>query len=165
MAMRRALLAMVTTLVACNGGPSDTPASGSGPGTGSTTGSGLADVTAVAVSGDAGGYTFNVTITSPDSGCDAYADWWEVVSTDGALIYRRILLHSHVDEQPFTRSGGPVDVQPDDEVYVRAHFSRGGYGGAVLQGTPEGSFSAATVGKDFAAGLVGEAPLPDDCAF
>ena len=67
----------------------------------------------VSVSGSAQSYTFSVTLRSSDTGCDHYADWWEVLSSDGELIYRRVLLHSHVDEQPFTRSGTLIDVQED----------------------------------------------------
>jgi len=67
-----------------------------------------ARVTKVTVSGEANNYNFSVTIASPDTGCDQYADWWEVFTEDGVLIYRRILAHSHVTEQPFTRSGGAV---------------------------------------------------------
>ena len=83
-----------------------------------------ADVIGVQVSGAPGAYQFNVTIKSPDTGCQQYADWWEVVSEDGRLLYRRVLLHSHVDEQPFTRSGGPVPIQADTVVWVRAHEHR-----------------------------------------
>jgi hypothetical protein len=67
-----------------------------------------ADVVDVSVSGDVGSYIFAVTIASPDSGCAQYADWWEVLGADGSLLYRRVLLHSHVTEQPFVRTGGPV---------------------------------------------------------
>jgi len=151
---------LLVMLFGCSGGEADAPSGGASDGA-----SGRADVTAVSVSGGAGSYTFAVTITSPDTGCGAYADWWEVVGRDGTLKYRRILAHSHVDEQPFTRSGGPVDVDANDEVYVRAHFSSGGYGGSVLQGSASGAFAVADVGADFASGLASEAPLPQDCAF
>ena len=68
--------------------------------------SAIAAVEDVSVSGDPGRYQFAVTIRSDETGCDQYADWWEVVSESGDLLYRRILAHSHVDEQPFARSGG-----------------------------------------------------------
>jgi len=44
-----------------------------------STGNGLASVTSVVVSGEAGNYALDVTIESPDTGCNQYADWWEVV--------------------------------------------------------------------------------------
>ena len=42
-----------------------------------------ANVLSVKVTGDAGKYQFNVEVSSPDTGCDQYADWWEVLSEDG----------------------------------------------------------------------------------
>lgn len=124
-----------------------------------------ADVTAVSVTGEAGAYSFDVTVRSPDTGCESYADWWEVVSPDGELLYRRVLLHSHVDEQPFSRSGGPVRIRPDDTVVVRAHMSIAGYGRAALRGTVEGGFVPVSLSADFAIGLAEQAPLPSSCAF
>ena len=124
-----------------------------------------ADVTAVQVSGSPGHYDFNVTVKSPDTGCQQYADWWEVVSEEGALLYRRVLFHSHVGEQPFTRSGGPVPIQPDTVVWVRAHMNTSGYGGALLKGSVRGGFTAAVPPAGFAAGLAKQSPLPDGCAF
>ena len=67
----------------------------------------------VDVTGEENAYTFSIGILSPDTGCDQYADWWEIVSLDGDLIYRRILAHSHVNEQPFVRSGGPVAIHEE----------------------------------------------------
>ena len=58
----------------------------------------FANVLSVQVTDNPGAYQFAVEIASPDTGCEQYADWWEVVSQDGQLLYRRILLHSHVDE-------------------------------------------------------------------
>ncbi|MCA9661949.1 MAG: hypothetical protein KC486_26660 [Myxococcales bacterium] len=88
------------------------------------------------------------------------------MTPSGALVYRRILAHSHVDEQPFTRSGGPVEVGADDEVIVRAHMNPGGYGGQALRGSASGGFSVdATVTAEFAAALETAPPLPDGCAF
>ena len=125
----------------------------------------LADVIKVQVSGSPGAYNFSVTIRSPDTGCAQYADWWEVVGADGKLLYRRVLLHSHADEQPFDRSGGPVPIQSDTTVWVRAHMNTTGYGGAALQGSPKSGFAAATPPPSFAADAATQAPLPDGCAF
>ena len=125
----------------------------------------LADVISVEASGEPGAYRLAVGIRSPDTGCDQYADWWEVVGEGGELIYRRVLLHSHVDEQPFVRSGGPVDVGADAVIWVRAHMNVGGYGGAAFKGSVREGFQQAELAPGFAAGLADEPPLPDRCAF
>jgi hypothetical protein len=125
----------------------------------------LADVISVQVSGEAGAYQFAAEIRSPDTGCDQYADWWEVIGEDGDLIYRRVLLHSHAGEQPFVRSGGPVDISADEVVWVRAHMNPGGYGGMALRGSVTGGFEATELAPDFAAELVNTPTLPEDCDF
>jgi hypothetical protein len=125
----------------------------------------LADVISVSITGQADQYYFSVGISSPDAGCHQYADWWEVTSTEGELLYRRILLHSHVNEQPFERSGGPVEIDPDQGVLVRAHMNPAGYGGAAFEGTVEGGFRQVELGTDFAPDLGRTPPLPEDCAF
>ncbi len=124
-----------------------------------------ADVIGVRVSGSPGAYQFNVTIKSPDTGCQQFADWWEVVSEDGKLLYRRVLLHSHVDEQPFTRSGGPVPVQPDTVIWIRAHMNNTGYGSMAFKGSVKGGFASAEPPANFAAGLAKQQPLPEGCDF
>lgn len=124
-----------------------------------------ADVIAVQTSGQAGAYQFSVAVRSPDLGCKQYADWWEVVSEDGKLLYRRVLLHSHVDEQPFARSGGPVPIQPDTVVWVRAHMNTSSYGGVALKGSVKTGFKPAVPETGFATGLAKQAPLPDGCDF
>lgn len=130
----------------------------------SSTGSGaaLADVLSVSVRGT----SFSVELQSPDMGCSNYADWWEVVTPAGELVYRRILAHSHVDEQPFTRSGGPVDVGADDTVIVRAHMNPGGYGGQAMRGSASAGFTVdPTITASFAENLETSEPLPSGCAF
>jgi hypothetical protein len=124
-----------------------------------------ADVISVQASGQPSAYQFNVGIRSPDKGCAQYADWWEVVSTDGKLLYRRVLLHSHVDEQPFTRPGGPVLIQADTVVWVRAHMNTGGYGGIAFQGSVKTGFKPAVPDSGFATGLAKQQPLPEGCDF
>ena len=125
----------------------------------------VADVISVQVSGSDGAYQFSVQVSSPDTGCDQYADWWEVLTEDGELVYRRVLLHSHVGEQPFTRSGGPAAIQAGTVVWVRAHMNTGGYGGQALKGSVQTGFEPAELSTDYAADLAEQLPLPEDCAF
>lgn len=124
-----------------------------------------ASITAVEVSGDENAYTFNVSILSPDTGCEQYADWWEIIDLDGNLIYRRILGHSHVDEQPFTRSGSPVEISANLEVYIRTHMNNTGYSKNVQKGTVANGFSAIELDVEFAQVLAETNPLPSGCAF
>ena len=124
-----------------------------------------ADVTAVAVAGGVGAYTFSVTVSSPDTGCETYADWWEVLDEEGALLYRRVLLHSHVNEQPFTRSGGSVDIAADQTVWVRAHMHPQGYGGVAFRGSVDGGFAASVPPSGLGDGAETLGPLPEGCAF
>jgi hypothetical protein len=149
---------LVVALAACQGTGADAP---SDP----TPAVNTADVVGVRVTGSAHAYTFDVTIRSDETGCDRYADWWEVLTADGALVFRRILDHSHPDEQPFTRGGGPVDVGADDALLVRAHLHPDGYGGAVMAGSAGAAFAKTTVASGFAADLAAAAPLPEDCLF
>lgn len=126
---------------------------------------GEAMVTNVTVSGDENSYDFNVTIKSPDSGCSQYADWWEVFDMNGKLLYRRILAHSHVNEQPFTRGGGPVEISKESEVYIRAHMNNLGYSSKVLKGSVTNGFVAEDLDIKFAKGLEEMDPLPETCEF
>lgn len=124
----------------------------------------LPAVLAVQVTGSPGAYEFQVTVRSPDTGCDRYADWWEVLSEDGRLLYRRVLAHSHVSEQPFTRSGGPVPIGADTIVWVRAHLNTGGYG-QVLRGSPSQGFVAHVPPAGFGTNVENEGPKPQGCDF
>nr|WP_319387470.1 hypothetical protein [uncultured Roseibium sp.] len=69
-------------------------------------------------------WTFSVTLRHGDTGWDHYADLWQVFTPDGKLLGERVLLHPHVEEQPFTRSLSGVEI-PDgiDEVVIRARDS------------------------------------------
>lgn len=125
----------------------------------------FADVLTVGATGDPGAYSFVVEVASPDTGCDQYADWWEVLNEEGHLLYRRILLHSHVSEQPFSRSGGPVNIAADDQVYVRAHMNNHGYGGQILTGSVRDGFQPIEVEAGFGSELERVPPQPEDCAF
>jgi hypothetical protein len=124
-----------------------------------------AEVMCVEVSGDEQNYSFSVTLKSPDTGCEQFADWWEVITPEGDLIYRRILLHSHVKEQPFTRSGGPVEIEKNQELIIRAHMNTSGYGSVAMRGSVADGFKKVILTRDFASSLEKKAPLPTGCAF
>ena len=124
-----------------------------------------ASVLTVKVTGRTNAYEFNVQISSPDTGCQQYTDWWEVLSEDGGLLYRRVLLHSHVGEQPFTRSGGPVSIDENTVVVVRAHMNNAGYGGEALRGSASSGFQVVELEPGFAAEVEAMEPLPQNCAF
>lgn len=124
-----------------------------------------ANVIAVQASGNEGAYRFSVTLKSDETGCEQYADWWEVLSEKGELLYRRILFHSHPDTQPFTRSGGSVKIGKSDEVYIRAHMNKFGYVGDVFKGTVKSGFSKIEVVPQFSEALEKQQPLPKGCAY
>ena len=79
-------------------------------------------------------YDFDVTIRSVDRGWDYYADAFEVLAPDGSLLGRRVLLHPHESEQPFTRELHGVKIAPGIErVTVRARHKPKGYDGRTLR--------------------------------
>ena len=125
----------------------------------------MAQVSKISVSGSENAYSFSVTVESPDTGCDQYADWWEIIDLDGNLIYRRVLTHSHATEQPFTRTGSNINLEKNTEVYVRAHMNTSGYGAKVQKGSVENGFTAAELDIEFAKELQNKNPLPNGCEF
>ena len=75
-----------------------------------------------------GSWTFDVTISHPDTGWDHYADAWSVSAPDGTQLGFRKLAHPHETEQPFTRSLSGVTVPNGvSEVIIRAHDSVHGW--------------------------------------
>lgn len=94
---------------------------------------GKADVIEADVSCEGSTCRFSVTVEHADEGWDHYADKWEILDTEDNVLGVRELAHPHVDEQPFTRSLGNVEIpQGIDNVIIRAHDSVHGYGGAEL---------------------------------
>lgn len=95
---------------------------------------GKADVVGAEARREASGtYHFKVTVRHHDEGWKHYANSWEVVGPDGAVLGTRVLYHPHETEQPFTRSLGGVTI-PDgvDEVTIRALDLKHGAGGKEL---------------------------------
>ena len=78
-------------------------------------------------------YSFAVTVQHADTGWDHYADKWEVLGPDGKVLGTRVLMHPHVNEQPFTRSLSGVQIPPGVKtVTVRAHDKVHGWGGKTM---------------------------------
>lgn len=124
-----------------------------------------ANITAVKTQRTIDAYTFVVTIKSDETGCEQYANWWEVLSEEGTLLYRRILVHSHPNTQPFTRSGGILNIKPNEVVYVRAHMNTLGYVGTVMKGSVSKGFKVVTDLPTFSEKIKMQSPLPQGCLF
>ncbi len=93
---------------------------------------GDAAVVDVAAMRDGNSWRFDVTVAHADEGWDHYADAWQVLGPEGAVLGTRELLHPHVAEQPFTRSLSGVAIPVGvGEVRVRARDSVHGWGPAV----------------------------------
>jgi len=130
-----ALALVAATLVAgCAGQstPTDLAPKSGGEQTAPT---GCADVINVVITAQgSGSYRFDVTVRSPDTGWDKYADLWEVRAADGSVLGERVLTHPHVDEQPFTRSQSGISIPTDvPTVTVVARDSVTGFCGDAYQ--------------------------------
>jgi len=129
----------------------------------------LADVLNVFVTEEDGAYLFKVRVSSPDVGCSQYADWWELLTPEGELLFRHILLHSHpcpLSPNPFTRPGGPYPVDPQQTIIVRAHMNNLGYGGAAMRGSVASGFEPAPdITAEFAPEVETLDPQPPLCPF
>ena len=95
---------------------------------------GEADVADVNISqSSSGDYSFDVTVKHADTGWKHYADAWEVLDSNGNILARRVLVHPHVNEQPFTRSLSGVNIPAElTTVTIRAHDSVHKYGGKEM---------------------------------
>ena len=105
-----------------------------------------------------------VSLHSPDQGCEQYADWWEVLSEDSELLYRKVFEKSHEDEQPFSSSGGTIKIKEDQVVIVRADLHTNGYQARqAWKGTVKKGFKFIRLSENFAANVAKEEPQPPDC--
>lgn len=86
-----------------------------------------------------GTFRFDVSVRHADSGWDHYADKWDVTEPDGTVFATRVLLHPHVDEQPFTRSLDNVAIPAGIRaVVVRVHDTVHGMSGKYFTVTLPG---------------------------
>lgn len=94
----------------------------------------VAVVNAKAVKSGKNTYRFDVTLRHDDEGWQHYADNWEVLSLKGNVLGKRILLHPHVNEQPFTRSLGGVFIPEGIKtILIRGHDKVHKNGGKELK--------------------------------
>ena len=69
-------------------------------------------------------WSISVTLQHDDAGWDHYANRWDVLDTDGNLLGSRMLLHPHINEQPFTRSLDSIEIPKSlTEVTIQANDS------------------------------------------
>jgi len=95
---------------------------------------GEADVVDVKISQSSGeSYSFDVAVKHADTGWKHYSDAWEVLDNKGNILAKRVLVHPHVNEQPFTRSLSGVEIPAAIKtVTIRAHDSVHEYGGKEM---------------------------------
>jgi len=74
-------------------------------------------------------FSFDVTIRHAETGWDHYANKWDVLAPSGDVLGERVLVHPHVNEQPFTRSLSGVSIPADiGHVMIRAYDNVDGFG-------------------------------------
>ena len=78
-------------------------------------------------------YIVHASIRHADEGWNHYADKWDVLAPDGTVLSTRVLMHPHVDEQPFTRSQPEITIPREiGSITIRAHDNVHGYGSKTL---------------------------------
>jgi hypothetical protein len=95
--------------------------------------SGEADVINAEVEHTGGNfYRFSVTVQHDDEGWEHFAKAWEVLDQEGNILGVRILMHPHVNEQPFTRSQTISIPKNVNQVTIRAYDLVHQFGGKEL---------------------------------
>ena len=80
----------------------------------------------------------NVTILAAaifhQSHGEHYADEWRLIDAQGNILGSRVLLHAHVEEQPFTRALSNVKLDGSlGNIYVEAHDKEHGWSKQKLE--------------------------------
>ena len=109
------------------------------------------------------GYSLLVTIKSSDENCNHYVNWWEAVSEDGELLYRRIFGHPHSKEQPFSRGRFVESIGYETIFYIRAHMHPTGYSNMGMKGSIKTGFREEELPSRFAKHLANEGRMPANC--
>lgn len=79
-------------------------------------------------------WNINVTLKHKDSGWGHFANAWQIEDLDGNVLASRVLMHPHVDEQPFTR--GLVGIRIPENlstVIVKARDSQHGWSKHIIK--------------------------------
>jgi len=77
-------------------------------------------------------YRFSVTVQHKDENWEHFAKAWEVLDLDGNILGARVLLHPHINEQPFTRSQTISFPENIKRVTIRAYDLIHKFGGKEL---------------------------------
>lgn len=79
-------------------------------------------------------WSVNITLKHADSGWQHYADRWRIVDSGGQIFGERVLLHPHVNEQPFTRAlNGILIPETAHIIYIEVHDSKHGWSDSKLE--------------------------------
>ena len=77
-----------------------------------------------------GSWCFSTQVRHNDQSWDHYADAWQITDLEGNVLGKRVLLHPHDNEQPFTRSLCNVEIPKTiQKVVVSAKCNIHGVGG------------------------------------
>ncbi len=94
---------------------------------------GEADVISATVEHSGGDfYRFSVKVTHEDESWEHFAKAWEVLGSDGNILGNRILLHPHINKQPFTRTQTISLSENINQVTIRAYDLIHKFGGKEI---------------------------------
>jgi len=86
-------------------------------------------VNAVITQNNGGTFRVDASVRHPDTGWEHYANNFQILDGAGNVLATRVLVHPHVNEQPFTRSQGGINIPTNiKQVFVRAKCSVDGDG-------------------------------------
>lgn len=98
-----------------------------------TVAAGEADILSAKVEHTGGDfYRFTVTVQHDDEDWEHFAKAWEILDMEGNILGARILLHPHVDEQPFMRSHTISLPENINRVTIRAYDLIHKFGGKEI---------------------------------